>query len=188
MRGPFPEVMRQMIKIGISAFLFALGALGLVQSTHAQQHSSPQTQFSAEDSGVKAPVPIPADVIDILRNDDGVRTVLESENISSANIPNGWFSASSIQLGSNTDDLVVIGERPLAGSNVVPFWIFYRTPRGYKLVLAAYAQDLIVRKKRFKGYREIKLISMTASVVSTVQLRFDGSKYVTYKSKSEPIH
>ena len=151
-------------------------------------HPPEQSAFSAEDDAVKNPVPVPRGVLDILRTDEMVRNRLEDENIPGEKIPLSWFSASTIHLSNSREaDLVVMARGPLAGGNVVTFWVFRATARGHVLVLTAPAHNLIVRKGSWKGYRDIELASMTAVEVSTVLCRFDGERYVGYKTKSELI-
>jgi len=149
---------------------------------------SDQRHFSAEEDGVKKPVPIPEAVLAILRKDEKVRNVLEADNIPAEKIPISWFSASAIHLSRpEQTDLVVMEVGPLRGANVITFWIFSATTHGYRLVLMAPAHDLIVKNTRWKGYREIELVSMTALEISTVLVRFDGERYKKYKARSEHI-
>jgi hypothetical protein len=102
--------------------------------------------------------------------------------------PQDWFSASVIHLaGTKEQDLIVQARRPLSGANVDTFWVIRRTPDGPVVVLTAQAHDLQVMKTRWKGFRNIELFSTTAVECSTVQLRFSGSKYEEYSSKSGPI-
>jgi hypothetical protein len=75
----------------------------------------------------------------------------------------------------------------LRGANVTTFWVFHAALGGYKLALTASAHDLIVKKDRRKGHHSIELVSMTATYVSTVLLRFDGERYVEYKATSKAI-
>ncbi|HEY6969800.1 MAG TPA: hypothetical protein VJA94_11390, partial [Candidatus Angelobacter sp.] len=129
-----------------------IGTAGIAQRKGPD--ASEQTEFSAEDSAVKNPVPVPADVLNILRKDDLVRNILEDQKIPAEQMPASWFSASAIHLSSpKREDLVVVAEGPLAGGNVVTFWVFCATPRGYELVLMAPAHDLEVKNTRWKGHR-----------------------------------
>jgi hypothetical protein len=153
------------------------------------RHSFNQVDFTAEDSGVKQPVALPDDVLEILKKDATVQSVLENENLPPEKLPPSWFSASTIHLSTaNRKDLVVVGQPPVSGANVTTFWVFRATPRGYELVLTAPAHSLTVRNSRWRGFRDIELVSATAVQVSTVLCRFDGKRYAEYKSKSEPIH
>jgi hypothetical protein len=161
----------------------------VVQGKTKSAHSSEQTHFSAEDLNVERPVSIPDSVLAILKKDEGVRDILESEGIPSAKIPLSWFSASTIHLdGREEKDLVVMGVASLRGSNVTTFWVFRRgTGNDYKLVLTEVAHDLEVKNMRAKGYRDIELLSATAAQVSTVLYRFNGKEYTEYKAKNERI-
>jgi hypothetical protein len=171
---------------------FSLAAI-LVMSTSLRgtgkgPHASEQMHFSAEEAGVKKPVALPADVLSILRKDKMVRNVLENEGIPPEEIPLSWFSASAVHLTrSHKQDLVVVAEGPLAGGNVVTFWVFSVTNHGYELVLTAPAHDLIVKSTRWNGFRDIELTSMSAVQINSVLCRFDGKKYAGYRTKSEQI-
>src|SRR5262249_15402688 len=154
--------------------LTVAAAFVFLQPISAQNHLREQTDFSAEDAGMKAPVSIPADVISMLCSEGDVLNILESENISKENLPAAWFTASSIHLGPRNEvDLVIVGQAPVAGGNVAPFWIFRPTSKGHELILTAYVHDLFVRKARFNGYREIELVSLSAVEISRARLRFD---------------
>ena len=178
------------MKIGRSAFLLLvpLAFCGLATAQPKHPHSSEQTHFSAEDAGVQKPVPIPADVLAILGRDDLVRNVLEDQELPGEKLPQSWFSASEIHLSSSSEtDLVVVAEGPLAGGNVDVFWVFCATRQGHELVLMAPEHDLVVKRARWMGHREIELMSATAVQWSGVLLRWDGRKYAAYRTKSVPI-
>jgi len=153
-----------------------------------RSHPPEQLRFSAEDAGVKKPIPIPKDVLEILSRDELVRNVLQNQNIPVEKLPSSWFSASEIHLsGPSEKDLIVEASGPLAGGNVVTFWVFFMTPQGPRLVMMAHEHDLIVKSAYRKGHREIELDSMTAGQISTVLCRFSGKQYVAYQEKTEPI-
>jgi hypothetical protein len=152
-------------------------------------HATEQLHFSARDDGAIRPVTIPEDVLAILRKDDMVRIILKDENLPEEKLPPSWFSASAIHLNtSNEIDLIVIGETPILGANVTTFWVFRPTSHGHELVLTAPALDLVVKRARWMGYREIELMAATASDVSTVLYRFNGKQYAAFKERSEQIH
>jgi len=158
----------------------------IAQSKHL--HFTEQLAFSAEDDAVKKPVAIPQDVLAILVKDKMVSRELENENLPAEKIPLSWFSASAIHLSnSNKTDFVVMARGPLAGGNVVTFWVFRGTPHGHELVLTAPMHDLIVKNTRWNGYRDVEFASMSAAKISTVLCRFDGKQYKEYKSKLENI-
>ncbi|HLJ91067.1 MAG TPA: hypothetical protein VKZ53_29965 [Candidatus Angelobacter sp.] len=124
----------------------------------------------------------------ILSNDDLVRSTVEQEHIPDREPPSSWFSASEIHLGApDEQDFVVMAEGPLVGGNVITFWVFQRNEHGYRLLLTAPAHDLIVTKRKWKGHREIELLSASAVRILTVVLRFDGLKYKEAQSIMEPI-
>jgi hypothetical protein len=175
----------------LSLFLIlVLTLLTVTNSVIAQRaQAREQNHFSAEDEGVQKPVPLPEDVLAILRKDDTVKGALEDSNLPPDRLPQSWFSASSIHLSSpDQADLIVMGQPPVTGANVTTFWVFRATPHGYLVVMAAApAHDLIVTNTRSNGYRNIELWSLTAVKLSTVACRFDGEKYVVYRRKSSEI-
>jgi hypothetical protein len=170
-------------------FLFVcLMACDALTAQSARVQSPEQSLFSAEDTAVKKPVAIPEDVLAILVKDELVRGALENENLPAEKLPLTWFSASTIHLSKPSQkDLIVMAEGPLAGGNVVTFWVFHRTAHGHELVLMAPAHDLAVKNSRWNGYRDIELTFMSAVRISIVLCRFDGKQYAKYKSKTEDI-
>ena len=152
------------------------------------QASPEQTHFSAEDVTLKKPVPVPNDVLALLKAEKLVRDALENKNVPDGNVPVSWFSASAVHLSSRpVADLVVRAEPPLAGANIDYFWIFRKTGAGHELVLGAPAHDLEIRTHRSNGYREIEMSAETASTFHSVLFRFNGKRYVVHREKTEPI-
>jgi len=173
----------------VAFFLVAFVVWGQAAVTGKRSSKSEQQQFSAVDAGVERPIPLPNDVLDILRKDDDVRQMLEAQEIPPEKLPSSWFSASAIHLRSRVEtDIVVKGEPPVLGANVTTFWVFCPSTSGHELVLKASALTLGVGKKRWNRYLEIDMSSATASVLSTISFRFDGKRYVWYRDISEPIH
>jgi hypothetical protein len=160
----------------------ALGGPG--QGSH--HASREQTEFSAEDQGVKNPVPVPDSVMALLGNE--VRGAMQTADPPITKPPASWFSASKVSLGpGKLKDLIVVGEPPLSGGNTQTFWVFRNTGNGYELVLTAPAHDLRIKDHRSKGYRDIEMSAETAVELHSVLFRFDGKHYVNHREKLEPI-
>lgn len=178
------------IKNGV--LLFSMFALPLCASV-AQGGSRrgpvhEQREFSAEDSGVRNPVSIPAVVLAALRGDQTVQDVLASEGKSVTDLPDSWFSASFVHLGKGGElGLVVAGEPPVVGGNLSIFWIFMAAPHGYDLVLKVSAHDLAVLDSFRNGYRVIETQGETASHVYRTQYRLDGGRYISFRKAQQPI-
>jgi hypothetical protein len=85
--------------------------------------------------------------------------------------------------GAREEDILVMGEGTLRGANMITFWVFRPTVRGYELILNGPAHDLTVGKTRWKGFREIVLRSATANKVHEATLRFNGRRYVLSSEK-----
>ena len=172
----------------VFAIALAVSLPASAQAGKSPHHAIVQTQFSAEDKGVKSPVTIPPEVMVILREDDMVKNQMENEEPRPAELPQSWFSASKIRLGpTRADGLIVQATGPLVGANVVVFWIFIPSQDGWKLALMTPAHDLIVSQTRFNGYRNLEADAMTCCTITTARFRFDGREYKRYFSKTEDI-
>jgi hypothetical protein len=137
---------------------------------------------------LKNQVPVPNDVLALLKKEKLVRDALENENVPHDNLSPSWFSASTVHLSSRlVADLVVRAEPPLAGANTDHFWAFRNIGARYELVLDAPAHDLEIRTHRSNGYRDIEMSAETASKFHSVLFRFNGKRYVIHREKTEPI-
>jgi hypothetical protein len=172
-----------MTGIYVAILLITLSS-GYGQQTRMKTDSdvSEQRQFSAEEVGVEKPVPIPNDVLNELRKDQAVITMLDDKGISAERLPASWFSASLVHLGGSKEpDLIVKGEWPLLGANVTTFWVFIRTRNGHELGLSATAHNLLIRDHFENGRRVIECMSATASQVITDLFRYNGKQFVPYR-------
>ena len=143
---------------------------------HAQTQ---QTVFNAEDAGVQKPIPLPEDVLFLLKNDSYAADAFREQ------VPASCFSASLIQLGPRVDDLIVEAEGVLRGANVNIFWVFLTTPHGHRLVLKSPAHSLTVENPRTHEYRDITLRSAPAGAVTADNMRFNGKQYTLHHQKTE---
>jgi hypothetical protein len=171
------------------ALLFVVCAPGGLRAAKGQSpHKFEQRHFSAEAAGVEEPVSIPNDILDVLRKDEGVRSLLDDQGIPAEKLPVAWFSASLVHLENSSEpDMVVKGGEPIQGANVTTFWVFLATHRGHELVLRAVAHDLLVQNERKNGYLEIQTMSATALKVNTLLFKFDGRRYVQSRSRTEQV-
>lgn len=171
-----------------SAVLLLPFVFGAATIAEAQNHRPEQRQFSAEDESVRNPMPIPESVRRILAADEMVRDAASFNHIAPEDFPEAWFSASAVHLGSaNEQDLILVGRGPMLGADITQFWVFRATTREYRLVLQAGAHDLIVLNKVRNEFREIELLSATASAARTVPLRFDGERCKVVRDNWESI-
>jgi len=152
----------------------------------AQATFPEQLHFSAEDDHVKRPVRLPPAAIQALSKEKSLRGSMEDAQVTLA--PQSWFLASVVHLHTKDEaDLLVEATGPLAGGNVSNFWILVPAVQGYTVILAGPAHDLLVRRGRSNGYRNIELDSMTASAIDVADVRFDGKAYKLYKDKIQKI-
>jgi hypothetical protein len=188
MTSKWPAVALQVFVALIFMVTIFIATSGPLPAQNKRSHSSEQLRFSAEEDGVKNPVALPPDVMELLKKDGLVRSQLENGDTPGEKFSPSWFSASVVHLhNSRQKDLVVMAMASLVGGNVDTFWVFRGTPHGYELIMNAFVHDLWIKKTLWKGYREIELVSMSALQISSAICRFDGKKYVGYKSKLEDI-
>ena len=167
-----------------AALLFICLAISVAGLAQARQDSAEQSVFSAEDEGVQRPAVLPPGVLVILGSDPAVRNAMKYHHPPLKKLSLSWFSASVVHLaGAREEDILVMGEGTLRGANMIAFWVFRPTVRGYELILNGPAHDLTVGKTRWKGFREIVLRSATANKVHVATLRFDGRRYVLSNEK-----
>jgi hypothetical protein len=157
------------------------------QPTSTQARTEEQTVFESE-TKIERPVPVPDDVLRILRQDKRNQTCLGKRE-SLDKIPASWFVASEIDLNyDQIPDLVVVAVNPcLFGANINPFWVFRKTDRGYEAALRVYALALELLKTRTNGFRDIRTSAATAVEVTTTTYTFDGRRYRPRRSRTEPI-
>jgi len=139
------------------------------------QSRGEQSEFDAEER-VQRPVRLPEAVVQRLRQDDRVRDCLQGsdgEDIAP------WFTASAIDLNDDgLPDLVVKPENAcLFGANIVPFWIFRNTAKGYELLLNPYGLALKILRTGTKGYRDITIEASSATTILGATYKFDGTRY-----------
>ena len=143
--------------------LLLWGVLFFIAS--AQTKSREQTHFSAEDDHVQQAVRLPESAIALLAKDDMVRTVMDNEH--AATLPQDWFLASVVHLYAASEaDLLVIANGPLAGANVVNFWILKPSNGMFSVILNGTAHDLLLQKTLTNGY-----LSRMATLISSCSVR-----------------
>jgi hypothetical protein len=158
----------------------------VAQSTGGPGHE--QTHFSAEDESVMHPIVLPGEALRLIEEDPFVVEALKSQAPATTQVPAGWLMASGVHLaGTDENDIVVVAAGLLSGANVTTFWVLRPADRGYELLLTAPAHDLVIKRTRSKGYKNIEFLSATAVEVSTVSLRFDGRRYQVQARSSKPI-
>lgn len=167
---------------------------GIVEAQKATGHQQPeQTSFAAEAVPGKAliwkPVKIPGDALQVLRRSlsRGSLHCLKIQGITPEQVPASWFVASVIHLnGSKETDIIAqpsdLAEGPspnrcLFGAHAVPFWVLRNASGRYALLLSVYADGLEVLDSRTNGYRDIRILSLTAVTRTTLLFKFARNRY-----------
>lgn len=104
-----------------------------------------EMSFGAEEPFAR-PVAVPDGVLQILRRDERVRRCLSGDNMAPTELPPSWFMASVVNLNNDRrPDLIVRADNAcMFGANIVPFWIFRNTARGYELVLQVHTLGVTI--------------------------------------------
>ncbi len=90
--------------------------------------------------------------------------------------------------GPNERDIVVVGSGlPFIGANIGPFWVIRDLPNGPQVVFSTIALSVEIQKTSSKGLRNIEAFAATAVNGTTVDFRFNGTKYFEYREKSGPL-
>jgi hypothetical protein len=183
--------------------LFTAGAETQTVSRYSPEE---QSHFNCEldfaEQPIQKPVRLPLAALQTLSKDKEVIRCLKYHELSSSELPSKWFVASEIHLdGPHERDIVVLPailnapippeqeseNACLLGANVGPFWILRKTSQGFDIVLSESAHDLEVLSSRTYGHRDIRLVAMTATTITTVDFKFNGKTYLFNGSKSGPI-
>jgi hypothetical protein len=71
-------------------------------------------------------------------------------------------------------DLLVRSDQ---GANVVGFWLFRNAGRRWEMVLYSVALNLIIKKRRTRGHRDVEAVSLSAVKGWVTDYEFDGARY-----------
>ena len=143
------------------------------------QQSQEQTKFSLEEP-ITHPMPIPEDVLNVLRQRTDISTC-ETRPEERNKIPPSWYEASRVRLdGGREEDLVVKARNAcMWGPNLGPFWVFRSNREGHELVLSTVAVSLEVLRSRTNGLRDIRTGAIVTSEPAYSIYKFDG--HTTYR-------
>jgi hypothetical protein len=164
-----------------AGFMIAVLVFGLECESDAQTRRETvhheQVRFALEEA-VDSPVPIPDDVLNVLRRESEISTCALGSGSRDA-IPSTWFEAARIHLdGPRESDLIVKAKNAcLWGPNIGPFWVFRKTPSGHTLVLSTTALGIQVLDSKTNGFRDIKAGAIATLKPTYVMYRFDGHSY-----------
>lgn len=180
-------------------FLFVVFALPLQAQTSNKAAEREQSTFGGEEVPgipfIKRPVPVPADVLKILKQDDTVKGCLRDNEPTPDKPFSFWFLASSVHLdGPSENDLVVLpnpGWQPGYGcwysaSGIQWFWIFGKTSERYKLILTTPGNGIEILQTKHAGHKDIRsgTIGSAGRYLTTVLYRFNGNKYQEHERKT----
>jgi hypothetical protein len=176
------------MKILVNALVFFSCLITTVQAkTH---RTAEQTSFGLGDLGpvIQHPVQISDPELAALAEDDVMLRELDREP------PIGKLTREGLEAGvvhlhgPHERDLIVVGSgAPFIGANVGPFWIVRDLPDGPQVVFSTIALGISIQSTWFNQYRTIEASAATAVEVTTVRFRFDGKKYVVYKTSVEEM-
>lgn len=131
-------------------------------------------------------VPLPQDVFQQLARYKRTQSCLQGDHENDKVQPS-WFVAAEVDLdGAGAPELIVRAENAcLWGANTGPFWIFQKTPHGYRSLLEVEAVSIEIKRARTRGYLDIQAWTHSAVNVYTTRLKFDGKKYIPAWRRTE---
>lgn len=131
------------------------------------------------------PVPLPADIFQLLLARREVKDALRGTDASAANDPAKLFQAAEVHLsGPDRADLLVMSLFRATGAKNTWFWIVRTTPRPTVLLFLD-ADSVEVKDRKTNGYRDIDAEVLSPSRTSLRLYKFDGR---TYKLTRETWH
>jgi hypothetical protein len=173
------------------AFFVVLSLAAPLGAQNQSGRGVEQSSFGGEEVPgvpfIKHPASIPESVLQILRQDEVVKSCL-SDTTPTPDAPfASWFVASQIHLdGPQQADLIVLPSprdhhpdylclHSVEGFS--RFWIFRKTGEGYELILTTGGLGVEVAKTRHAGRRDLESVNPIAGVITIVTFCFDGKIY-----------
>jgi hypothetical protein len=165
--------------LSYSIFGFTLFCAIAQAQTRSPAIPKEQSDFGAEDERWERPAPVPADILQNLRN---------ANNATADQFSAESLEASAIHLGGPEEvDLILMGVKNLTLPHGALFWVFRPRPHGHYLVLSTGGDGLTILNSRSHGLRDIRVYGNTASTTTKAIYRFDGTRYELSNQKTTPI-
>jgi hypothetical protein len=137
--------------------------------------SAAQTHFYL-DEPFKHPADIPDGLVPLLRRE--IKKACSGETVSRETDVKTWFSASRIDISGHRPAFIVASSKTcLTGADNDWFWIFLKTPRGYRLVLHGGTISLDVLRAGTHGLRGIETNVAAGPTNYKTIYEFNGSVY-----------
>jgi hypothetical protein len=178
--------MRRFVRI--SLVLILCSTVGVAQSRSHRSKEQHDFGLGADRPVVTHPVLLTEAELAALADDKLMQRELDQVPPIPKDTREGLEAAVVHLHGPQERDLVVMGSgRPYMGANVGPFWVIRDLPTGPQVVLSTIALVLTVQETSFKGLRNIGAFAATAVTGTTINFRFNGTKYVEYKEKARQL-
>jgi len=184
------SVMRAIVRL-VSVCVILSAAVTTPAQSAKQNPPRERTQFSTgDDPRVDRPVPLPDDVIQILQQDEQVKSCLTDNQLEPGENLSSWFLASQISLASEDERDLVVMPNESRGPTILCFqsvegigwfWVFRERNHRYELALKAAGLGLRVLKSKHKGHRDVETGATIARYVTTYTYCFDGTRYAEFK-------
>jgi hypothetical protein len=147
--------------------------------TKSEKPAVEPTSFYEDDDSFKYSVPIPDNVIDVLRNSEEAKEMQNELKDYDRDDFARLFKAVVIHLGG-TDEInyVVMGEYPMGGADAPWFWIVRYDQSHPKLIFYTFAGGFSLLKTRNSGYPDIRSDAGTASIEVKEIYHYNGQQYI----------
>ena len=170
------RILYKLLLVGVYALFNSLLSYG--------QHFALEQDFSK-------PIPLPDAVYKILLRNKDINETIDQERdkgTSIKSIKSRFFDVTKVNVSDQKfPDLLVKAKSLLSGMNTTRYWIFRKKSKGYGLVFKTTSFSLSILRNRSKGYRIVKISSISGSKVIIGYYRFDGKSYVYSWGKTDDI-
>ena len=166
--------------------LIVLCAPPLVQAQRPGRSRPREERSFGAEGRMKYPVPLPREVLGIISSDEDVRNWCLRE-LGLHRMEASFFQASRVSLNNKglLGLVVTSGDCYVGGTNNNRFWIFYRTPQGYRAVFDEMAFGVTILRTKTGGFYDIKVGTLLGPQLWWDLYKFDGSKYKVARSWKE---
>ena len=180
-----------MLRQVLLCVLIVLCAPNFAQAQRPRRSRPPEERTFGGEDRMKRRVPLPREVLQILSRDEDVRERCLGQN-GPGRLEGSSFQASRISLNDKGALGLIVDSLPLSqcyvgGANTNRFWIFYRTPQGYRLVFDAHGHEVDILRTKTNGFYDIRTGYVIGPDVWFELYTFDGTQYKESRSWKEAI-
>jgi hypothetical protein len=174
------------IRFQVPLLLVMFSCLIVLSAPYPQNYDSASKIIIPKADPFEHQVPIPPAVLEVLLNDDSVKSSVARMTDYQRDKPSELFFASEARLGRPDEiDYIVGGMPPLCGASSDFYWVVRPTAQKPEVVLVAGGKAIEFMVSRSHGYRDIRTVGGTIWILEENLYRFNGKEYKLWKKRSE---